>query len=188
MSTSSDAVTGARTAAPTPAHTTASTSGRPDGGPQVDPRGQRFAAWLTAVVFVAVLVAAPSALTTGLLVAQALVFLTGVALGPARTPYAWLFRTFVRPRIGPPAETESALPPRFAQGVGLLFAVVALGGALAGATVVTLVAAGMALAAAFLNAAFGFCLGCEMYLLGLRVIPRDRLSHAATVLRDSAVH
>ena len=115
-------------------------------------------------------------------------FLAGVALGPARTPYSWVFRTWVRPRIGPPAETESALPPRFAQGVGLLFAVVALGGALTGATVVTLAAAGMALGAAFLNAAFGYCLGCEMYLLGLRVLPRERLSHAATVLRDSAVH
>ena len=157
-------------------------------GPQVDPRGQRFAAWLTAAVLVVVLVSAPSTLATVLLAAQALVFLSGVALGPARTPYSWLFRTFVRPRLGAPAETESALPPRFAQGVGLVFAVVALAGAVAGSTPVVLVAAGMALAAAFLNAAFGFCLGCEMYLLGLRLIPRDRLSHAATVLRDSAVH
>ena len=177
MSTSFDALTGAAT---TPLSS--------DDGPQVDPRGQRFAAWLTTAVFVTVLVAAPSALTTGLLLAQGLVFLAGVALGPARTPYSWVFRTWVRPRIGPPAETESALPPRFAQGVGLLFAVVALGGALTGATVVTLAAAGMALGAAFLNAAFGYCLGCEMYLLGLRVLPRERLSHAATVLRDSAVH
>ena len=156
--------------------------------PQVDPRGQRFAAWLTTALLVAVLVAAPSPLTTGLLVAQTLVFLSGVALGPARTPYSWLFRTFVRPRIGAPAETEPALPPRFAQGVGLVFAAVALVGALVGSTPVVLVAAGMALAAAFLNAAFGFCLGCEMYLLGVRMVPRDRLSHAATVLRDSAVH
>ncbi|GAA1930833.1 DUF4395 domain-containing protein [Nocardioides marmoribigeumensis] len=156
--------------------------------PQIDPRGQRFAAWLTTAVLVAVLVSAPSPLTTALLVAQGLVFLSGVALGPARTPYSWLFRTFVRPRLGAPAETESALPPRFAQGVGLVFAAVALLGALAGSTLVVLVAAGMALAAAFLNAAFGFCLGCEMYLLGLRLVPRDRLSHAATLLRDSAVH
>ncbi len=156
--------------------------------PQVDPRGQRFAAWLTTVVLVVVLVSAPSALTTVLLAAQALAFLAGVALGPARTPYSWLFRTVVRPRIGAPAETEPALPPRFAQGVGLAFAVVALGGALSGSTPVVLVAAGMALAAAFLNAAFAFCLGCEMYLLGVRVLPRDRLSHAAAVLRDSAVH
>jgi hypothetical protein len=156
--------------------------------PQVDPRGQRFSAWITAAVLVVALLATPSALTTGLLVAQGLVFLSGVALGPARTPYSWLFRTVVRPRLGPPAETESALPPRFAQGVGLVFAAVALLGAVLAVPTITLVAAGMALAAAFLNAAFGYCLGCEMYLLGLRVVPRDRLSHAAAVLRDSAVH
>ena len=159
-----------------------------DTTPQIDPRGQRFAAWVTVAVLVAVLVTAPSTLSTVLVAAQALVFLAGVALGPARTPYSWVFRTFLRPRLGAPAETESALPPRFAQGVGLAFAVVALGGALAGATAVTLVAAGFALAAAFLKAAFGFCLGCEMYLLGLRLMPRERLSHAAAVLRDSAVH
>jgi hypothetical protein len=159
-----------------------------DTTPQIDPRGQRFSAWLTAAVLVAVLVTAPSTLSTVLVAAQTLVFLAGVALGPARTPYSWVFRTFLRPRLGAPAETESALPPRFAQGVGLVFAVVALGGALAGLTAVTLVAAGFALAAAFLNAAFGFCLGCEMYLLGLRFVPRERLSHAAAVLRDSAVY
>jgi hypothetical protein len=188
MSTSSDALSGARTSAPASSGISSGTSSGTDAGPQVDPRGQRFAAWITTVDIEAVLVSAPSTLTTVLLAAQAAVFLAGVALGPARTPYSWLFRTVVRPRIGAPAETESALPPRFAQGVGLVFAVVALGGAIAGVTPVILVAAVMALAAAFLNAAFGFCLGCEMYLLGLRVLPRDRLSHAATVLRDSAVH
>ena len=157
-------------------------------GPQVDPRGQRFAAWLTTAVFVVVLVSTPSTLATVLLAVQSLIFLSGVALGPARTPYSWLFRTLVRPRIGPPAETEPAQPPRFAQAVGLVFAVVALAGAVAGVAAITYVAAGMALGAAFLNAAFGFCLGCELYLLGLRVVRRDRLSHDAAVLRDSAAH
>ena len=142
-----------------------------DTSPQIDPRGQRFAAWLTTAVLVVVLVATPSSVATVLIAAQALVFLTGVALGPARTPYAWLFRTVVRPRIGAPAETESATPPRFAQGVGLAFAVVALAGAVLAVPALTLVAAGLALAAAFLNAAFGFCLGCELYLLGARALP-----------------
>lgn len=151
-----------------------------DAGPQVDPRGQRFSAWVTTAVLVAVLVSAPSTLATALLAFQALVFLAGVGLGPARTPYAVAFRTLVRPRIGPPAETESAKPPRFAQGVGLVFAVVALLGAVLGAPALTLVAAGMALAAAFLNAAFGFCLGCEMYLLGLRLLPRRTTTASAS--------
>ncbi len=139
----------------------------------VDPRGQRFAATLTSAVLLLALVAAPSTLTAVLLAAQAVAFLAGVALGPARTPYAWVFRRFVIPRIGRPTELEPAQPPRFAQGVGLAFAVVALVGVVLGAPVVTLVATAMALAAAFLNAGFGFCLGCEMYLLLLRLAPRS---------------
>ena len=50
--------------------------------------------------------------------------------------------------------------------------VVALVASLAGATAVATVAIAFALAAAFLNAAFDFCLGCEMYLLGKRLAHR----------------
>jgi hypothetical protein len=64
---------------------------------------------------------------------------------------------------------EDAAPPRFAQAVGLVFMIVALISIALGATVVAAVAIGFALAAAFLNAAFNFCLGCEMYLLGARL-------------------
>jgi hypothetical protein len=132
--------------------------------PVVDPRGQRFSATLTTLLLIAALLLAPSAATTALLAFQLVAFAAGVLLGPARTPYAWVFKSFVRPRLGPPVETEDARPPRFAQAVGLVFATVALLGYAAGAPVVGAVAAGMALGAAFLNAAFGFCLGCEMYL------------------------
>ena len=96
----------------------------------------------------------------------------GAGLGVQRTPYAWLFRRFVRPRLDPPGELEDAAPPRFAQAVGLVFAVVGLVGFLTGATLVGLVATGLALTAALLNAAFGFCLGCELYLLGKRITTR----------------
>jgi predicted phage tail protein len=78
----------------------------------------------------------------------------------------------VRPRLAPPAEMEDAAPPRFAQAVGLGFLLVALVALLVGATVVAMVAIAFALAAAFLNAAFDFCLGCEMYLLGKRLLTR----------------
>lgn len=135
---------------------------------QVDPRGQRFAAALTVVVLAVVLLTAPSTLATGLLAAQAVLFATAVALGVQRTPHAWLFRALVRPRIGAPAETEDAAPPRFAQAVGLVFAVVGLAGFVSGLTALGLVATAFALAAALLNAAFGFCLGCEIYLLAKR--------------------
>jgi Domain of unknown function (DUF4395) len=152
--------------------TRSSGSPRTGSSGQVDPRGQRFSAAVTAVVLVVALVASPSTLSTVLVAAQLVVFATGTFLGPARTPYALAFRTLVRPRLGPPAELEDAAPPRFAQSVGLAFAAVSLVGFLSGATAVGAVAAGFALAAAFLNAAFGYCLGCELYLIGKRAIAR----------------
>ena len=138
---------------------------------QIDPRGPRFVASLTMVVLAVALVASPSTLTTVLLAMQAVVFGIGAVVGISHTPYSWLFKTLVRPRLAPPKELEDAAPPRFAQGVGLAFAVVALGGYLAGVDLLGAVATGFALAAAFLNAVFGLCLGCEMYLLIRRIAP-----------------
>jgi len=143
---------------------------------QIDARGPRFAATLTTLVLAVALVTSPSVVTTALLVAQAAVFAVGAFAGVQHTPYAWIFRDLIRPRLGPPKHTEDAAPPRFAQAVGLGFAVVALVGYLSGATLLGAVATGLALAAAFLNAAFGFCLGCEIYLRGKRVVPA-RLHH-----------
>jgi hypothetical protein len=139
--------------------------------PLVDPRGQRLAAALTATVLAVALVAAPGTLTVALLAVQAVLFAISAVSGVQRTPYSWLFRTFVRPRLGEPAELEDAAPPRFAQAVGLAFALLALAGYLSGADLLGAAATGFALAAAFLNAAFGFCLGCEVFLLVRRVAP-----------------
>jgi len=147
----------------------AGTDPRPGRSTQIDPRGARFAATLTTLVLAVALVAAPSALTVVLLAAQVVVFGIGAVAGVQHTPYSWLFKTLLRPRLGAPCELEDAAPPRFAQAVGLGFGVVALAGYLLGADLVGDVAAGLALAAAFLNAAFGFCLGCEIYLLGKRL-------------------
>ena len=138
---------------------------------QIDPRGPRFAATLTALLLAVALLLAPSTATVVLLALQVVVFGIGVTAGIQSTPYAWLFKAFVRPRLGAPGELEDAAPPRFAQGVGLLFGVLALAGYAAGADLLGAVATGLALAAAFLNAAFGYCLGCELYLLGRRLVP-----------------
>lgn len=140
--------------------------------PQIDPRGPRFAAALTSVVLAVVLLSAPGILATALLAAQAVLFALGAWLGVQNTPAAWLFRASVRPRLAPPAELEDPSPPRFAQGVGLAFAAVGVVAFLAGATALGLVATGLALAAALLNAVFGLCLGCEAYLLLARVSVR----------------
>ena len=139
---------------------------------RIDPRGPRFAATLTSVVLAVVLI-------TGngwLLAAQTLVFALAAFGGMGRSPYGWLYRALVRPRLGPPTELEDAAPPRFAQGVGLGFALVGTLGYLTGAGWLGLVATALALAAAFLNSAFGYCLGCEVYLLLRR--GQDRLRPA----------
>lgn len=153
---------------------------------QIDPRGNRFAATLTTAVLAAVLLVAPSPLALVLLAAQTAVFAVGALAGVQRSPYAWLFRTLVRPRLAPPTETEDPAPPRFAQAVGLGFAVVALVGYLSGATLLGAIATGFALGAAFLNAAFGFCLGCEVYLLVRRIAPKNVHSTThKTALKDN---
>jgi len=131
----------------------------------LDPRGARFAASVTSVVLVVVLLTGSG----WLLAAQGIVFAAGAALGLRRSPYGLMFRHLIAPRLSPPAEREAEAPPRFAQAVGLVFAVVGAAGYLSGATAIGMAATGLALAAAFLNAAFGFCLGCEMYLTYLRL-------------------
>jgi predicted lipid-binding transport protein (Tim44 family) len=133
----------------------------------VDPRGQRFAAALTTVLLALTLLTG----SPWLLALQGVVFALSVFRGLQATPYAWLFRRLVRPRLAPPAELEDARPVRFAQAMGLGFVVVGLIGAVTGVTALFLAATGLALVAAFLNAAFGFCLGCEVYLIIRRFIP-----------------
>lgn len=140
------------------------------GGTLVDPRGPRFGAAITTVVLSVVLVTAPSILATVLIGAQTIVFAMGALGGLRMAPYGWLYRALIRPRLGPPTELEEEAPPRFAQTVGLLFAVVALVASLLGWTAAAMASVALALVAAFLNAAFGYCLGCEMYLL-LRRLP-----------------
>ena len=134
----------------------------------VDPRGPRFGAAVTTLVLAAVLLTGSG----WLLAAQAVVFGIGAVAGLRCAPYGVLYRRLVRPRLAPPAELEAEAPPRFAQAVGLLFAVVGSVGYLAGVTALGVVATAFALAAAFLNAAFGFCLGCEVHLRLVRLLGR----------------
>ena len=148
---------------------TATTRPRVAPATQIDPRGQRFAAAVTAVVLALVLLLAPSAIAVGLLAIQTVLFAVAAGFGVQHTPHAWVFRAAIRPRLGAPTELEDAAPPRFAQAVGFTFALVGLVAFLAGATLVGLIATGFALVAALLNAVFGFCLGCEVYLLIRRV-------------------
>ena len=145
---------------------------------QVDVRGPRFAAWVTTAVIVATLLVsgvslAGAAVILGL---QAVVFAIGAWRGPRQHPYGLIFQRLVAPRLGPVTEKEPTPPLKFAQLVGFVFAVVGTIGFAAGVGLLGLIATGFALVAAFLNAAFGICLGCQIYPLIARFtqIPSNR--------------
>ncbi|WP_439594057.1 DUF4395 domain-containing protein [Microbacterium sp.] len=168
----------------------------------IDPRGPRFAAGITSFLLVIALFLALTGLGTSygmdgwaiqsatvaerastpaflLLVAIALLFLWSL-ISPRTQPWSALFRTVVQPRLSPPSELEDPRPPRFAQGVGFFVVTVGLVLQLVGVPWALSIAAGAAFFAAFLNAAFGICLGCMLYLLLQRigVVGRARPSAA----------
>lgn len=138
---------------------------------QVDVRGPRFAAWITTAVLLSVLVVSAFTTTAAaiILTAQAAVFAIGAVGGPRHHPYGRIFATVVAPRRGPATEREPVPPLKFAQLVGLGFAVAGVAGFAFGAPLVGVIATAFALAAAFLNAAFGICLGCMLYPLATRL-------------------
>ena len=130
----------------------------------IDARGPRFGAVITSFV----LAAALATNNVWFIVAQAIAFAIGAFKGPQFTPQAFIYKTFVKPRLKGEVPAEDVRPPQFAQSVGLLFALVAIAGATTGVDLLFTIAVAFALGAAFLNAAFNFCLGCEIYLLLLR--------------------
>ena len=159
-------------------------SARPKG---IDPRGPRFAASLTAVLLMIAVFLGLTGLSTAndasgwaissaslgerasdpgfiALLVIALLFLWSV-VSPRTAPWGVLFRSVIAPRLSPPTEREDPRPPRFAQGVGLFVVSIGLVLHLLGVPWALPIAAGFAFIAAFLNAVFAFCLGCQMYLL-----------------------
>jgi hypothetical protein len=125
----------------------------------IDARGPRFSALLTTIV----LGTALATHNAWLILFQSAVFAIGAFKGPQHTPYAILFKNLVKPRLTSEPIKEDCRPPQFAQRVGFGFTVVAIIGLIFAPALAT-VAVSFALAAAFLNAAFNFCLGCEIYL------------------------
>ncbi len=136
--------------------------------PLIDARGPRYSAALTTIVLSAALIT-ESNLIIGF---QFAVFLSAVLFGLRRSIYGLLYRNLIQPRLSGPVPSEYESAPRFAQLIGALFALTALIGGLAGNSTLFLIATGFALSAAFLNAAFGFCLGCQIYLLLVRATKR----------------
>jgi hypothetical protein len=138
---------------------------------EVDVRGPRFAAWVTSVVLVVTLLvsAASAGAAAVILGLQAVVFAISALRGPRQSPYGLLFARFVAPRLGPVAEREPVAPLKFAQLVGFVFAVIGVVGFGTGLIVLGEIATAFALIAAFLNAAFGICLGCQLYPVIIRL-------------------
>lgn len=138
---------------------------------QVDVRGPRFVAWVTTTVLVGALLSAAvsTSLAATILGLQTVVFAIGAAAGPRRHPYGLVFAAFIAPRLGPVTEREPVPPLKFAQLIGMFFGALGTAGFVLGAPLVGLIAAAAALFAAFLNAAFGICLGCQIYPLAARL-------------------
>jgi hypothetical protein len=139
----------------------------------IDARGPRFTAAITTLVLSAALIT-ESNLIIGF---QFAVFLSAVLFGLRRSLYGYIYRSLIQPRLSGPIPNENEAAPRFAQLIGALFAATALLGGLTGNTLLFLIATSFALGAAFLNAAFGFCLGCQIYLLLLRAKSRITSRH-----------
>ena len=134
----------------------------------IDARGPRFTATITLVVL-AIALLTQSIYVMGF---QLLVFGIAAFIGLKKSPYGIIYRKLVQPRLRGPVPLEDQRPPRFAQLVGFLFALVAAIGLLSDANAVFTIATSFALVAAFLNSAFGFCLGCQMYLILVRIFKR----------------
>lgn len=150
--------------------TTSSNSTRSRGG-GIDPRGPRFGAALMSVLLAATVIAGTSTAAAILLGVAVALFAVGAVRGAQGTAQAWLFRSYVRPRLAPPTELEDPAPPRFAQQVGLVITGLGLVLGLTVTPSAIPLAAGVALIAAFLNAAFNVCLGCLMFVALQRLTP-----------------
>jgi hypothetical protein len=134
----------------------------------IDPRGPRFSAGITAILFLVVIALALLEFGTAavvLAIYNAAVFLWGAVAGVQRHPYGLIFKNLVRPRLKPPVELEDPIPPTFAQGVGLFVTVVGIALYFVVGPIALVVAGAAAFVAAFLNSVFAYCLGCQIYLL-----------------------
>ena len=160
----------------------------------IDPRGPRFGAGITGVLLLVVIaLGIGTAATPGATIAEraaqpafilfaviTVIFAWGAFAGVARHPYGLIFKKVVRPRLTPPTELEDPTPPTFAQGVGLFVTVIGVVLHLSGVPFGLVIAAAAAFIAAFLNSVFGYCLGCQIYLLLVRAGILGRGKGAAT--------
>ena len=146
----------------------------------IDPRSPRFGAGITAVLLLIVVLLGLTTPLGATLAARAVepafllfvvitaLFAWGAFAGVQRHPYGALYRALIRPRLSAPTTLEDPVPPTFAQGVGFVISLAGVVLHLAGVPFGLVIAASAAFVAAFLNSVFGYCLGCQIYLLLVR--------------------
>ncbi len=128
---------------------------------RVDPRGVRFAGVLSTLVAASAAVL----LQPWIALVGAVILLAGAWGGQHLNLWSYIYKAAVRPALGPPPYLEPETPARFAQLLGGLFLAFASAAFLAGGVGIFVGAAlaGIVAVLAFINAAFGVCIGCRMY-------------------------
>jgi hypothetical protein len=135
---------------------------------QLDPRGPRFGAGITSVLMLIVIYLSLDANTIdaalSVMAFAVVMFVFGSTLGPAKHPYSYLYKFTLRKFLKAPTYLEPAKPVHFAQVIGLVVTGSGLALHFIGVPNALPVAAALAFLAAFVNAVFAYCIGCQMYL------------------------
>lgn len=102
-------------------------------------------------------------------------FVARVIAGPTFSPLARLATQVITPRLRGPHRIVPGPPKRFAQAIGALFSITASVLFLFDLTTASRWVAAALAGPAFLEAAFGFCVGCKMFagLMRIGVIPES---------------
>lgn len=132
-----------------------------------------YAARVTAGLVIVLAVAAIAVNQWWLYAVLAIGFALRVAGGPRYSPFGRLSVHVIVPNVVKKTKLVPGPPKRFAQAVGLAFSGSALILSLLGLGLAAQIVTGVLIVAAFLEAAFGFCLGCVAfgYLQRAGVIP-----------------
>jgi hypothetical protein len=125
-----------------------------------------------------------------LLVPLAYGFVARVATGPTLSPLGQLVTRVVTPALHVPARPVPGPPKRFAQGIGASLSVAAAMSAFGfGLITPALVLVGAITVAATLESAAGYCIGCKLFALLMRVgvVPASVCATCADIgLREHA--
>jgi hypothetical protein len=145
-----------------------------------DPVNEK-AARVVAAGVVAMAVGAIALRAEWLLVVIALGFVARVLTGPTLSPLGQFATRVAAPRLGAPRHVPGP-PKRFAQAIGAVMSLTAVALALGlDADGAAWVVTGALATAAFLEAAFALCLGCELFAVLMRIglVPRETCERCA---------